>query len=258
MCIRDRCWVCLVSGASDARFGFHGLDNNLERFTETIGYTIKSAGGLKGALKQIGGALLGPAGIVAGISIMIAYAPQIKDFFVNAFRTPAQKAKADIEKLDAELTKLRDEHFGTGGTIEDKILDKWDEIIKKQDEYLKNLGKSKDEGIVDSIIRLILPAGVGGPSISDAIVDKETAELQQAINKAAKASDERRIKASKEKKESANEEKEFLKENIELLKEVAQIGAEVSEKDILGNILGGEYGTKHTCLLYTSPSPRDS
>ena len=63
----------LGRGASDARFGFVGLGNNLERTTELFGSLVKNSGGLKGALKSVGSALLGPAGLVAGITILIAY-----------------------------------------------------------------------------------------------------------------------------------------------------------------------------------------
>lgn len=96
----------LGRGASDARYGFHGLANNLERFTETIGNTIKNSGGLKGALKAIGSSILGPAGLVAGISILIAYAPEIVSFFKNSFASPARAARKEVDDLIESFKKL--------------------------------------------------------------------------------------------------------------------------------------------------------
>ena len=164
--------------------------------TELFGNLIKNSGGFKKALKEVGKSLLGPAGLIAAISILIAYAPEIISFFKDAFQTPAQRAKRDVEKLSGELKTLRDDYFGND-TVEDKILSKWDEIIVAQQKYLDNLHSAKDESFFESIIRNILPAGLGGPSVSESIQDKDIGELQQTINKAARDRDAKAIEEGK-------------------------------------------------------------
>ena len=92
----------LGRGASDARFGFHGLGNNLERATELMGSLIKKNGGLKGAFKALGASLLGPAGIVVGITVLIAYGPQLIKFFKN-WANSANEAEEAQKKLNKQV-----------------------------------------------------------------------------------------------------------------------------------------------------------
>ena len=123
----------LGRGASDARFGFVGLGNNLERTTELFGSLVKNSGGLKGALKSVGSALLGPAGLVAGITILIAYGPQIINFFKGIVGASTEATDA-LEKYDEAQRKA-------GETKESKEIEKINNVIKEKIANLEKLGR---------------------------------------------------------------------------------------------------------------------
>ena len=54
--------------AQDAPFGFIAIQNNLPAVISSFGELSKGAGGLKGALSQVGSALVGPAGLFLAFS----------------------------------------------------------------------------------------------------------------------------------------------------------------------------------------------
>lgn len=56
--------------ASDAPFGFIAIQNNIEPLLQSFQSLSRESGGLKGALKAIGGSLLGPTGILLGFSLV--------------------------------------------------------------------------------------------------------------------------------------------------------------------------------------------
>jgi hypothetical protein len=58
--------------AQDLPFGFIGIQNNLPGLISSFGDLTREAGGLKGALKQIGTALVGPAGLFLAFSTATA------------------------------------------------------------------------------------------------------------------------------------------------------------------------------------------
>ena len=58
--------------AQDLPFGFIGIQNNLPGVISSFGELTREAGGLKGALKQIGTALIGPAGLFLAFSTATA------------------------------------------------------------------------------------------------------------------------------------------------------------------------------------------
>ncbi len=58
--------------AQDAPFGFIAIQNNLPNVIAAFGELQKTSGGLKGALSQVGSALVGPAGIFLAFSAVTA------------------------------------------------------------------------------------------------------------------------------------------------------------------------------------------
>ena len=221
----------LGRGASDARFGFHGLGNNLERATELMGSLIKKNGGLKGAFKALGASLLGPAGIVVAITVLIAYGPAIIKFFKNSFGDPAEVAKEKVMALSKELKVLRDEYFGATDTREADILRKWNEIIAAQEEYIKLLDESSKRSPIHA-------PSAGGVFVADdtraTLADHQFADLQQAINKAAAKGDKEAIKAKKVEKEKLKiykEQLKFYRERENISKNTIKSGNEDYFKD---------------------------
>lgn len=118
----------LGRGVSDARFGFHGLANNAERMTELFANLTKNAGGFRGALGAIGKSLLGPAGVILAVTTLIAYGPQIVQFFKDlvAGQNSAARSAEELNK------KLR-EQAG--------LLPKTDPVVEKGLDEIKKLNK---------------------------------------------------------------------------------------------------------------------
>lgn len=52
----------------DAPYGFRAISNNITFFTQQMAYSVKASGGFKTALKELGSAFLGPAGIIFAVS----------------------------------------------------------------------------------------------------------------------------------------------------------------------------------------------
>lgn len=58
--------------AQDAPFGFIGIQNNLPALIQSFGALKQQAGGVQGALSQLSGALIGPAGLFLAFSTVTA------------------------------------------------------------------------------------------------------------------------------------------------------------------------------------------
>ena len=58
--------------AQDLPFGFIGIQNNLPSVISSFGELTREAGGVGGALKQLGSALIGPAGLFLAFSAVTA------------------------------------------------------------------------------------------------------------------------------------------------------------------------------------------
>jgi len=82
---------------SDAPYGIRGMANNLTQLVSQLGFTVKSAGSLSAAFKEMYKALTGPLGIVLAITAAIS----AWDFFAGS----QKKAKKEVSELNKELKK---------------------------------------------------------------------------------------------------------------------------------------------------------
>ena len=76
---------------SDAPYGIRGMANNLTQLVSQMGFTIKSAGSLNLALKEMWAAMMGPLGIVLAVTAAIS----ALDFFAGS----TKKAKKRIRRF---------------------------------------------------------------------------------------------------------------------------------------------------------------
>ena len=106
--------------AQDLPFGFIGIQNNLPAVFQTFGELSAGAKGLRGALAQIGSALVGPAGLFLAFSVVtsaITYAIKEYGSLTNAVNvlfganSNAVKSQNDFNKA------LLDAAGSTGGQI---------------------------------------------------------------------------------------------------------------------------------------------
>lgn len=99
----------------DAPFGLIGIANNIDPLISSFQSLSKSAGGTGGALKALGGALLGPAGIGIAISAvtsaLIAFGPEISEAisglgkFGTAAKDAALKSSEAFKAAELEFDK---------------------------------------------------------------------------------------------------------------------------------------------------------
>lgn len=147
----------------DAQYGFRGVQNNLQAIAVTAGAS-------------------GP--VVLGLTAMtVALGYLIEN--TDIFKSSANELQKELKGLTEELDELRKQYFGDT-SVEDKIAEKWDDIIDKQDEYIKSLKRVQ---------------GVGGFGVSTtAQVGSRSqiafAELQQTINREAAKQDQAKIDAN--------------------------------------------------------------
>lgn len=67
--------------ASDASYGFTAIANNLSQVVSLFQSFAKTNGGVVASLKTLGASLLGPAGIIIGIQLLISFGPKLFKFF---------------------------------------------------------------------------------------------------------------------------------------------------------------------------------
>lgn len=101
--------------ARDAPFGFIAIQNNLPIVIDQFSNLAKTSGGLKGALKDIGAALAGPAGISFAFGAVIA-------------------------GITALVQK-----YGSLGNAFDAIIGGQKQLTKEQKEFAKNLASESSE-----------------------------------------------------------------------------------------------------------------
>lgn len=107
---------------SDAPYGIRGMANNLSQLASMFALSAKKAGGLGGALKAMGGVLMGPLGILLAFQTAIAV--------IEAFANSSNKLNKDLKELQAEgittnVTKLhvlREALNDSTVAMEDKVL----------------------------------------------------------------------------------------------------------------------------------------
>ena len=86
---------------SDAPYGIRGMANNITQLVSQMGFASKKAGGLGGALKEMGKQFMGPLGVV----FLITAAVSALDFFYGA-ATKAEKATKDLTSQTFALQQV--------------------------------------------------------------------------------------------------------------------------------------------------------
>lgn len=144
--------------AQDAPYGLIGIGNNIPQVLEGFDRLKQSAGGVGGALKSIGAAILGPAGVIFAISTTIAAAQaliikygslggalqaalggfdavtQAQRDLTKAMNEGVAGAQAEVETINALLNIARDEAL-TKQARQQAI----DKINKDYPGYIENL-----------------------------------------------------------------------------------------------------------------------
>lgn len=168
---------------SDAPYGIRGMANNLSQLASMFALSAKKAGGLGGALKAMGGVLMGPLGILLAFQTAIAV--------IEAFANSSNKLNKDLKELQAEgittnvakLHLLREAMHDSTIATEDKIL-----ALKKAATEFEELNGFIENGKVQLDAFTIAITGMINKmkevAFAKAIL-KETEEVMQDFVKAA-------------------------------------------------------------------------
>ena len=154
----DLALIELGRGVSDVRFGFHGAANNAQRMIEIFAQMRTAAGSNKEAFKVLAKSLIGPGALVAGLSAIIAFGPEIYSFFED-WISGASDAEIAQKALNDRINEGKisvEEYFLQQQIDNDKIisttrerLDQIDDIEEKQKRNGKTLQsvfvKERDE-----------------------------------------------------------------------------------------------------------------
>ncbi len=101
----------LVRLVQDAQYGFLGMANNLQELITQLALSARGGAGLGGALKSLAVSLVGPAGIVAALSALIAFGPQLWNWFSNLIGL-SKESEEQLKKLREELEKVAGAELG--------------------------------------------------------------------------------------------------------------------------------------------------
>lgn len=124
--------------ASDLRFGFNGVANNVGQLASLFGNLIQTSDSVGTSLRNLFKSLMGTGGILIAIQLLIAYGDQIYNFFLG-IDEGAEKARKSIE----EATKAMEDQIrvaqnlaGTSGSAFD--------FFAPDDDVIKNVERLKD------------------------------------------------------------------------------------------------------------------
>lgn len=103
----------LTRGASDAQYGIRGLGNNLEQaaYISTLAY--KEFGSVNGVLAGMKASLLGPGGLIVGVTALTIALPLAGKFISNLgkdskdFTADSEELVKQLQTINRELAKLK-------------------------------------------------------------------------------------------------------------------------------------------------------
>lgn len=134
--------------ASDLRFGFNGVANNVGQLASLFGSLINTSDSVVTSLKNLGKSLLGTGGILIAVQLLIAYGDRIYNFFTGISESAA-KAEKSLKKITETVQGQRRELLGyievlkTAGLEEDVRYNALKELEKVVPELTKNNNDQK-------------------------------------------------------------------------------------------------------------------
>lgn len=111
--------------AQDAPFGFIGIANNIEPLIQSFQALRKESGSTGGVLQALGKSLIGPGGLLLGVSavsfVMSGGVDSIKKFFASF--SDANKNITDAKKFIAEIKSVGDIRLEASGSVAGEIAE---------------------------------------------------------------------------------------------------------------------------------------
>ncbi|MEQ8578149.1 MAG: hypothetical protein RIC57_09240 [Balneola sp.] len=183
----------LSRGASDAQYGIRGLGNNLEQAANIGAQAYKHFGSFGGLIRGIGASMLGPTGIVVGITAITTglglASAGVFDFGKKTkdFASDSEEMLNKLRKINSELSKLKeldsDSFFSTEGDLDSlRRLSVIEEDVKDQIRRLESLRSA--ENLTTGQLRVAnvegrINEGRDGRIISVDLSDEDKESLKQ-------------------------------------------------------------------------------
>jgi len=126
----------------DAPYGIRGMANNITQLASQMAFATKTSGSFKGALKDMGKAMMGPLGIVFAISVVVS----LLDGFFGGMKKAEEQADSFSESLESNVNSLNSfysELMKTYSSIEqgNELMIKRNNILSEMAELDKGLSK---------------------------------------------------------------------------------------------------------------------
>lgn len=201
--------------ASDLRFGFTGIANNVGQLASLFGSLATTGGNLRTSLSNLGKQLIGTGGLLIAVQLIIAYGDRIFNFFMGISESAAAAEKS-LKKIKEQTAASRVELEGYLGVLSDansneearknaidelvKVSPDLQESYKKEKLNLDELNKSIETYIKQQALRSEL----------DALVE-DNKELFADAEKI------RRLQERLDNEEDLEKRKEIYRENVSFL-----------------------------------------
>jgi hypothetical protein len=185
--------------AQDASYGFMGIANNLNPLFESFQRLQKESGGTGNALKQMGAALTGPAGIGLAIgvvsSLIVSFGDDIAKFVTEkagglgkAFKLESDlitKGGEAYVKASTDIAELKDSYndFQDGFITKETFLKKFNETLGDTIKETKNLSVAEKflTDYADDYVQMTFKKAVANEAAAQAA--KKQFEAEVAKNK---------------------------------------------------------------------------
>ena len=130
--------------ASDLRFGFNGVANNVGQMASLFGSLITTSDNVGKSLMQLVKSLAGVGGFLIAVQLLIAYGDQVYNFFFNA-SAAADELRKKMESLLKPIEQNRLELLSYIGVLKDTTSSEEARI-----EALDKLGKAVPDAVDDN------------------------------------------------------------------------------------------------------------
>ena len=107
--------------ASDLRFGFNGVANNVGQIASLFGSLINTSDNVATSLKNLFKSLAGTGGVMIAIQLLIAYGDRIYNFFTGMSEA-AVKAEKAMKNLEGTVQSQRRELLGYIEVLNDSTI----------------------------------------------------------------------------------------------------------------------------------------
>lgn len=212
--------------ASDLRFGFNGVANNVGQLASLFGSLINTSDNVVTSFKNLGKSLLGTGGVLIAVQLLIAYADQIYAFF-SGVSVSAQKTKKAFDDLEKSIQGQRVELLGYIEVLSNANIAEETRYnaLKELEDVVPNLTKNnKDQKIALEDLRLEVEEYIKQQRLRaqlDALVSSNGdlfAEREKVRN----------IQARLDRAETQEEQEQIYKSNASFLETIGLIGEEIA------------------------------